>query len=170
LEERSAELETEQVNLAELVQLVANIYSPQAAKKGLALEVETEPLVTLEADPFLLEQLVINLVDNALRYTEKGEVKINLRNKNGGVELIVSDTGIGLAEEHLSRIFERFYVVDKSRSRKTGGTGLGLAIVKHIVLLHQGKITVTSAPGVGTTFTVWLPREQSARTDEKKSR
>lgn len=169
LEERSAELETEQVNLAELVQLVANIYSPQAAKKGLALEVETEPLVTLEADPFLLEQLVINLVDNALRYTEKGEVKINLRNKNGGVELIVSDTGIGLAEEHLSRIFERFYVVDKSRSRKTGGTGLGLAIVKHIVLLHQGKITVTSAPGVGTTFTVWLPREQSARTDEKNS-
>ncbi|HQE63983.1 MAG TPA: ATP-binding protein [Candidatus Saccharicenans sp.] len=167
LEEKPQELEVEQVNLAELVQRVAHIYESQATKKGLSLEIEAEPLVTLEADSFLLEQLVINLVDNALRYTEQGGVKISLRNKNDGVELQVSDTGIGLAEEHLSRIFERFYVVDKSRSRKTGGTGLGLAIVKHIVLLHQGKITVTSAPGVGTTFTVWLPKEQSARTDEK---
>jgi two-component system phosphate regulon sensor histidine kinase PhoR len=167
LEEKPQELEVEQVNLAELVQRVAHIYESQATKKGLSLEIEAEPLVTLEADSFLLEQLVVNLVDNALRYTEQGGVKISLRNKNGGVELQVSDTGIGLAEEHLSRIFERFYVVDKSRSRKTGGTGLGLAIVKHIVLLHQGKITVTSAPGVGTTFTVWLPKEQSARTDEK---
>jgi len=169
LEEKPQVLETEQVNLTELVQRVAHIYQSQAAKKGLSLEVEAEPLIILEADPFLLEQLVINLVDNALRYTEQGGVKIRLRNENGGVELEVSDTGIGLAEEHLSRIFERFYVVDKSRSRKTGGTGLGLAIVKHIVLLHQGKITVTSAPGVGTTFTVWLPREQSVRAGEKNS-
>ena len=160
LEEQKEELEKEQVDLTEIVKSVVDVYTSPASKKGLTLQVESEQLVSLEADPFLLEQLVINLVDNAVRYTEQGGVTISLRNKDGGVELAVVDTGIGLAEEHLPRIFERFYVVDKSRSRKTGGTGLGLAIVKHIVLLHQGKISVTSAPGVGTTFTVWLPEKQ----------
>jgi len=82
-----------------------------------------------------------------------------VKERQDGLVLEVEDTGLGIPEEHLSRIFERFYVVDKSRSRKTGGTGLGLAIVKHIVQLHQGKIQVKSAPGVGSTFTVWLPRQ-----------
>lgn len=160
LEEVGEKLEKERVNLAEIVQSVVKIYGPQAAKKGLTLKVNQEPLATIEADPFLLEQLVINLVDNAIRYTEQGGITISLQNKNQGVEMEVADTGLGLAEEQLPRIFERFYVVDKSRSRKTGGTGLGLAIVKHIILLHQGKISVRSAPGEGTAFTVWLPEKQ----------
>jgi len=160
LEEKGEKLEKEPVNLAGIVQSAVKIYGPLAARKGLALKIEQEPLTTIEADPFLLEQLVINLIDNAIRYTEQGGVTISLRNKNQGVELEVADTGLGLAEEQLPRIFERFYVVDKSRSRKTGGTGLGLAIVKHIVLLHQGTIKVRSAPGAGTAFTVWLPEKQ----------
>ncbi|MDD8019594.1 MAG: ATP-binding protein [Acidobacteriota bacterium] len=160
LEEKGEKLEKEQVNLTGIIQTVVKIYAPLATKKGLTLEVNQEPLITIEADPFLLEQLVMNLIDNAIRYTEQGGVTVTLRNKNQGIEMEVTDTGIGLAEEQLPRIFERFYVVDKSRSRKTGGTGLGLAIVKHLVLLHQGKISVKSAPGAGTTFTVWLPEKQ----------
>jgi two-component system phosphate regulon sensor histidine kinase PhoR len=106
-------------------------------------------------------------VDNAIRYTEKGGVTVRLEEKDSGVLLSVSDTGIGIPEEHRPKIFERFYVVDKSRSRKTGGTGLGLSIVKHIVLAHQGKIDVRSAPGFGTTFSVWFPSGSVNSNSEK---
>ncbi len=112
----------------------------------------------------------MNLVDNALKYTEKGEVRVlcvpdgtRRRQGNGGqgVRIEVSDTGIGIPEESLPRIFERFYVVDKSRSRKLGGTGLGLAIVKHIVQSHSGTIEVESTVGKGTRFIVTLPASHS---------
>jgi two-component system phosphate regulon sensor histidine kinase PhoR len=99
----------------------------------------------------------INLIDNAIKYTERGEVVISLSHNNETVQIEIQDTGIGIPREHLSRIFERFYVVDSSRSRKLGGTGLGLSIVKHIVLLHNGKIDVKNIPGTGTNFIVTLP-------------
>ena len=108
-------------------------------------------------DRFKLEQVLINLIDNAVKYTEHGSVEISLGRQDGGVRIAVADTGIGIPREHLTRIFERFYVVDKSRSRRVGGTGLGLSIAKHIVLSHNGAIDVTSAPGAGTTFSVVLP-------------
>jgi len=101
-------------------------------------------------DPFKLEQVLINLIDNAIKYTERGEIVISVSQRNETIITEIQDTGIGIPREHLSRIFERFYVVDKSRSRKLGGTGLGLSIVKHIVLLHKGKIDVENIPGTGT--------------------
>ncbi|MBC7363440.1 MAG: GHKL domain-containing protein [Candidatus Aminicenantes bacterium] len=159
LEEKEAVLEKEAVNLAEIVDEMISNYEKKAWEKGLDLKVEIEGNTTLIADRFQMEQLVLNLLDNAIRYTEKGGIYLRVKEKEGGVVLEVEDTGLGIPEEHLSRIFERFYVVDKSRSRKTGGTGLGLAIVKHIVQMHQGNIQVKSSAGVGSTFTVWLPRQ-----------
>jgi two-component system phosphate regulon sensor histidine kinase PhoR len=106
----------------------------------------------------LLEQAVINLVDNAIKYSEPGRtVWLSGRADSSGPTIEVRDEGCGIAEEHLPRLFERFYRVDKARSRNLGGTGLGLSIVKHIVQAHAATIAVTSMPGVGTTFTIQLP-------------
>lgn len=109
--------------------------------------------------PSLLEELFYNLLDNAIRYNrEGGEVRVTLSKADGCVSAAVSDTGIGIAEEHQARVFERFYRVDKSHSKKTGGTGLGLAIVKHIAGLHGAQIQLDSTPGVGTTVRLLFPK------------
>jgi two-component system phosphate regulon sensor histidine kinase PhoR len=106
----------------------------------------------------LLEQAVCNLLDNAIKYSEPGNrVWLSAYHENGQTVIAVKDQGCGIAEEHHSRLFERFYRIDKARSRKMGGTGLGLAIVKHIALAHRGDVTVDSAPGRGSTFFVRLP-------------
>ena len=115
------------------------------------------------ADPFKLEQIFINLIDNAIKYTEKGEVSITLTQADSKSIIEVKDTGIGIPTSHLPRIFERFYVVDKSRSKKLGGTGLGLSIVKHTVFLHGGTIDVESSVGMGTKFTIVLPSHLTER-------
>ena len=102
--------------------------------------------------------MLINLIDNAIKYNiDKGSVKIGAWKSDGRIVLSVKDTGIGIAREHLSRIFERFYRVDKGRSRSMGGTGLGLSIVKHIVYLYNGDIKVESEPGKGTELIIQLP-------------
>ena len=158
LEDRQTRLEFERVDLRELVEDVLHMFEQPAREKGLELNVRSDgkgPVVN--ADRFKLEQVFINLIANSVRYTEKGGVTTILKRDRGDAVVKVEDTGIGIAEEHLSRIFERFYVVDKSRSRGLGGTGLGLSIVKHIVLLHNGSIEVDSTPGLGTEFTVRLP-------------
>jgi two-component system phosphate regulon sensor histidine kinase PhoR len=117
-----------------------------------------ESLPSIQGDSFLIEQMLVNLLDNALKFTEDGEVQVSVCQEEAGwMRIEVSDTGIGIAEEHIPRLFERFYVVDKSRSRKLGGTGLGLSIVKHIVQSHGGTVAVESALGRGTRFTVRLP-------------
>jgi two-component system phosphate regulon sensor histidine kinase PhoR len=161
LEEKGFELEKRPVDLAEVARVVVEAYQKEARARGLYLRLEAELLPEILADAFQMEQMLINLVDNAIRYTEKGGVIIKIEKSDEGILLSVTDTGMGIAEEHLPRIFERFYVVDKSRSRKTGGTGLGLSIVKHIVIAHQGRIEVKSAPGFGTSFLVWLPAAQT---------
>jgi len=101
--------------------------------------------------------MFINLIDNAIRFTEKGQITISMNHRNNAVIIKIADTGIGIPPQHIPKIFERFYVVDKARSRQTGGTGLGLSIVKHIVLLHNGTINVESTPGKGTNFIIKLP-------------
>ncbi|HEC04405.1 MAG TPA: PAS domain-containing sensor histidine kinase, partial [Phycisphaerales bacterium] len=125
------------------------------------LSVETQgDDFTINADRDKIEQVLVNLLDNAIKYTgESGLIEISIVDRGGEIRLAVSDDGIGIAKEHLDRIFERFYRADKARSRELGGTGLGLSIAKHIVLAHKGTITVESKPGRGTTVIVTLPRK-----------
>ena len=158
LEGAPGNLELEKVNLKNLIENILKIFEQSLKEKKLALKFNaSNSLPIINADPFKLEQVFINLIDNAIKYTERGEIAISLNSYNETVTIEIQDTGICIPQEHLSRIFERFYVVDSSRSRKLGGTGLGLSIVKHIVLLHNGKIDVKNIPGVGTNFIVSLP-------------
>lgn len=157
LEEAPDILELEKVNIKDLVENIVRIFEQRFKEKNLVLKFNVaNNLPIIEADPFKLEQVFINLIDNAIKYTEKGEVAISLSHSNETVIIEIQDTGICIPREHLSRIFERFFMVDPSRSRKPGGTGLGLSIVKHIVLLHNGKIEVKNVPGAGTNFIVSL--------------
>jgi two-component system phosphate regulon sensor histidine kinase PhoR len=103
-------------------------------------------------------ELFFNLVDNAIKYNKPGgEVNVDIKNTEERIEITVSDTGIGIPKKSQSRVFERFYRVDKSRSKKKGGTGLGLAIVKHIVRIHDGQVSLESRENEGTTITVTFP-------------
>jgi two-component system phosphate regulon sensor histidine kinase PhoR len=148
----------EKVDLRTILDQTMRMFRPKAEAKGLTLRLEAESgLPPVPGDAFKLEQMAINLLDNAVKYTDKGRITIRLTASGGEVTLAVEDTGIGIPGEDLSRIFERFYVVDKSRSRQLGGTGLGLSIVKHIVQLHRGTVRVDSEWGRGSTFTVTLP-------------
>ena len=159
LEAKGIEPVRELLDLAAIAREVAALFGQKAAQRGIGLRVEAAGMLPpVAGDPFLVEQMLVNLVDNALKYTEKGEVVVACAGEDGhAVRIEVSDTGIGIPAEHLPRIFERFYVVDKSRSRRVGGTGLGLAIVKHIVQSHAGTIVTASEPGRGTRFTIRLP-------------
>ncbi len=147
------------LDLGELARRVVAELQPSAAKKGQALSIDSAPaLPGVAGDPDYLERAVRNLVDNAIKYTpDGGRVKVTLEAAGGGVALQVEDSGIGIPAEDLPRIFERFYRVDKSRSREMGGTGLGLSIVKHVVGAHGGEIDVKSEPGQGTRFRVLIP-------------
>ncbi|MEN6545581.1 MAG: ATP-binding protein, partial [Armatimonadia bacterium] len=130
----------------------------RAEDRHLQLEVQAAPEDTLSADARGLHTVLLNLLDNAVKYTpEGGAVSVTGRAVPGGYELAVTDTGVGIPPEHQARVFERFYRVDKARDRATGGTGLGLSIVKHIMDSHGGKVTLRSVPGSGSTFTVFFP-------------
>ncbi|MGQ9708441.1 MAG: sensor histidine kinase, partial [bacterium] len=134
------------------------IFEPALKQKGLVLNRKLpEQTPKVRGDPIYLEQAFFNLLDNAVKYTEHGEITVAVEANNGEIQVSVQDTGVGIDKEHLPRIFERFYVVDRARSRQTGGTGLGLAIVKHIVAIHNGEIKVDSTPGAGSKFTIILP-------------
>ncbi len=162
LEDREQRFDKKTMDLRELASYVMEIFREKAQKKGLKLELlAPDEFPLIEGDPFFIEQIFVNLLDNAVKYTEQGEIKIKLSELNKEVKIEVSDTGIGIPKQHLSRIFERFYTVDKARSREFGGTGLGLSIVKHIVLAHNGRIDVESQPGKGSKFIVILPKERT---------
>ena len=131
-----------------------NDLSINAKLENISLTVEGETKF-IHGNKDLIKELVENLVQNAIRYNNPGgKVTVLVKNIDNSTCLIVKDNGIGIPEVDQKRVFERFYRVDKSRSKATGGTGLGLAIVKHIVEIHDAKIELDSAPGVGTTITV----------------
>jgi len=158
LEERGMKIEKSEVHVRPLAENILRIFEKRALEKGLALVLEAPTdLPALRADPLQVEGLLLNLVDNAVKYTDKGSVTVRLAAREGRLAIEVEDTGIGIDSGHLPHIFERFYVVDKSRSKKLGGTGLGLSIVKHIVLAHQGTVSVKSRLGEGTMVSVLLP-------------
>ena len=158
LEAPDAKIARERVDVRALAENILKMFGRRAGEKGISLALEAPPgLPAVQADPVQLEGLLINLVDNALRFTDKGSVTIRLGAREGRYLVEVSDTGIGIDADHLPHIFERFYVADKSRSKKLGGTGLGLAIVKHIAQAHGGGVSVRSRLGEGTTVIVDLP-------------
>lgn len=115
----------------------------------------------IETNEYLLRQLLTNLLDNAIKYSHKGgRIDLKVAPMNKSIQFEISDTGIGIPQEHIPRIFERFYRVDPARSREMGGTGLGLAIVKHIVHLHHGSIKVESTVNAGSKFIITIPLQQ----------
>ncbi|MFN4227171.1 MAG: sensor histidine kinase [Candidatus Ratteibacteria bacterium] len=151
-------IEFEKVDIKELIEKIVDMFEKKIKQKGLTLTLEIDKINRyIYGDYYKIEDLIINLLDNAVRYTDKGEIKIKTEKKDTNLIIRIKDTGIGIPEKSLPRVFERFYVVDKSRSRETGGTGLGLAIVKHIVLLHKGTIDIKSSLGQGTEVIVSLP-------------
>ncbi len=158
LEERGSRIDKTEVDLKPLTESILKMFEKRANDKGLLLSLEASPeLPAVRADPGQMEGLLLNLIDNAIKYTDKGSVTVRLASREDGLAIEVEDTGLGIDADHLPHVFERFYVADKSRSKKLGGTGLGLSIVKHIVLAHKGTVSVKSRVGEGTKVTVGLP-------------
>ena len=160
LEDGKVREKFEDVDLANCVNDIALIYRDKAAAKGLTFNIDMpENPFVIRGQEFRIEQLLVNLLDNAFKYTEKGSVTVSLKDTERGNEMTVSDTGIGIRTADQDRIFERFFVADRSRSKNTGGTGLGLSIVKHIVNLHNASMEVSSSVGKGSVFTVIFPKD-----------
>lgn len=146
------------VDVKELLGKIAFSFHPEAEEKGIRLEVDVpDELPKIYADRDRVAQIIKNLVKNALKFTEEGEIRLSATAEEQWVRIRVTDTGVGISADDLNRIWERFFKVDRGRSKKNKGTGLGLAIVKELVELHDGKCSVESVPGEGSTFTVWLP-------------
>ncbi|MGN0464996.1 MAG: ATP-binding protein [Lachnospiraceae bacterium] len=149
--------ENEMVDVREVAKEVMELLWSKKGK-DIVLELDMpEQMTPYFCNRNYLREIILNLTDNAIKYTVKGKVSLYAREEDNHLIICVKDTGVGISKEHLPRLFERFYRVDKGRSRKQGGTGLGLSIVKHIVELYRGKITVESELGVGSVFTVRLP-------------
>jgi len=160
----------EVVDIAGIVQEVAETLRPVAESKGLRFHSETDGPVRVSGDNLGLRQVFFNVLDNAIKYTPPGgDVRIDLSQRDGEVVMTIRDTGIGIAAEHLPHVFDRFYRVDKARSRAEGGTGLGLSIARSTVAAHGGRIELTSTPSQGTTCMIQLPAQlKSARKPEGK--
>jgi len=157
--EHTRHLKIEKINIKEFIGNIQKIFAYKCQEKNLKMKVDIhQNLDFMKVDLFQMEQVFINLIDNAIKYSEQGNISIDFSKENSFMKIEITDTGIGITEEHLPRLFERFYVTNKSRSRKMGGTGLGLSIVKHIINLHNGEIKVESEIGKGTKFTIILPK------------
>ncbi len=156
--EQAPDIEFLESGLAETIESAVQECSVSASGKAIALSVKCDPDLRVRMNRQLIEQALVNLIDNAVKYSDSGsEVVLRVEQSEGTVLINVADSGCGIDNVHFDRLFERFYRVDKARSREEGGTGLGLAIVKHIVLAHSGQVTVKSTPGDGSTFTICLP-------------
>ncbi len=167
-------IEMEPRQIAEIVRTVFSHLEPEASDREISFALDAEPGVSAMVNSPLMEQAIMNLVSNAIKYTHPGTtVDVVVRRlekaheEAGSITIAIVDHGPGIAAEHLPRIFERFYRVDKARSRAVGGTGLGLAIVKHIAIVHGGRVEVQSEVGSGTTFTIILPPGEGEPTDRE---
>ena len=158
LEKKTESLNIEKINVNEMVELVLKRIKPIAAKRNIELVFESFRPVTAEIDEVKMTMVISNLVENAVKYNVlDGSVRVSLNADHKYFYLKVADTGVGIPEESQKKIFERFYRVDKTRSRETGGTGLGLAITNNAIIMHKGDIKVYSKEEEGTTFTIRIP-------------
>jgi two-component system phosphate regulon sensor histidine kinase PhoR len=167
IESKRIPLHFSPVEMKSLVERSLHMMRSEADKKNITLDMQVDEDIYIEADEDRLRQILINLLSNGISYTpEGGKVKVKVEpihspadrdDEYERVRMIISDSGIGIPKKDLPRIFERFYRVDKARSRSSGGTGLGLSIVKHLVEMHKGTIQVESEVGIGTKFMIELP-------------
>jgi two-component system phosphate regulon sensor histidine kinase PhoR len=169
IEQQGYQLSIQTCDVKEILEDIKIILQNKSKEKEVEVSVSLpEGLLLIEGDLYRLKQIFINLISNALTYTPKGgSVNVKVKKHDQFVQVIVSDTGIGMKKEEIPRIFERFYRVDRARSRNSGGTGLGLAIVKHLVEAHKGQISVSSKIGEGTTFTVKLYKKYQGSQKEE---
>lgn len=145
-------------NIRSTIDAAVGLCEIKSREKGVAIDVECDAGLTAMVNDPLLEQALVNLIDNAIKYSEAGgRIAVSGVCVDGEIRISVRDNGCGIEQRYLPRLFERFYRVDKARSRNLGGTGLGLAIVKHIAQAHRGRVTAESTPGKGSTFTICLP-------------
>lgn len=141
-------------NLADVLKNAFTLMKPKAATAGVGLVLLKNESVKAACDAALIEEALLNLMENALKYSGSRTIELSLEATGGRAKITVADNGVGIEKKHLPRLFERFYRVDKARSREKGGTGLGLAIVKHIAQLHGGEVSVASSPGKGCVFSI----------------
>ena len=162
LESHDLNIELNSIDINPCMNNISSNYKEHCSGKSQLFEFNVpDALPKIETNEYLLTQLLNNLLDNAIKYTPKGgKIVLKIAPINKSIQFEISDTGIGIPQEHIPRIFERFYRVDPARSREMGGTGLGLSIVKHIVNLHHGNIKVESTIGVGSKFIIILPQQQ----------
>lgn len=159
IESGKISLASKSVNLHHLIEEIFTNLSGKSAERAIKLVNEITKETIVFADSMRLEQMLTNLIDNAVKFNhEKGGVYVSFKQQNGKDYILVTDAGEGISNEHLPRIFERFYRTDRARSREIGGTGLGLAIVKHLARLHGGEVSVASTLGKGSTFSIELPQ------------
>jgi two-component system phosphate regulon sensor histidine kinase PhoR len=166
LESAHPNLQLQDVRLSELFAAIVRDWGKRFSEKKLSIDVVLSPsLPIIQADATRLQEVLYNLLDNAVKYSHPGgKIRLEAAHRDHAVEISVGDTGIGIPEPDLPRIFERFYRADKARSRELGGTGLGLSIVKHIAQMHGGNVRAESIAGRGTTIRVSLPLNQEANT------
>ncbi len=158
----SDNITSELISMSELAERTVHYTAPLAEEKQVTVHTDLHVPGIVHGNHLLLEQLIVNLLENAIKYSQaETSVHIAVHETDTSVILTVQDEGVGIAVDHIDRIFERFYRVDKARSRAAGGTGLGLAIVKHVAQLHGGTVSVVSRVGEGSTFTVTFPRRKT---------
>ncbi|MBU0664021.1 MAG: HAMP domain-containing protein [Proteobacteria bacterium] len=157
-EAKREEIVLQELPVVEILQSAIQSCTPRAEEENMVISLSCAPTITARINSALLEQAVVNLLDNAVKYSGKGStIRVEAEEQQDEVLIRICDNGVGIAPQDISRIFERFYRVDKARSAKLGGTGLGLSIVKHIVTAHHGHIAVESSPEKGSIFTIHLP-------------
>ncbi len=158
-QKESSDIQLSQNKIIDIITGAVQDCRTLAEQKQITIEVNCDETISLNINPDLLQQAITNLVDNSIKYSDTGsKVEITVLEKKKKIVISIQDWGCGISSEHHNRLFERFYRVDKARSQKHGGTGLGLAIVKHIAAIHDGKVTVESEPGKGSTFSIHLPK------------
>lgn len=159
IESKGETLQLEKISLSSVINPVLHLFKDRLENKHLRLSLDiSQNLGDLNLDRIKMEQVFLNLLDNAIKFTPSGgNLSIQAHHEQEFVRIDIKDTGIGIEQKHLPHLFERFYRVDKGRSRELGGTGLGLSIVKHIMQMHAGRVTVASTPGQGSVFSIFLP-------------